>query len=175
MDYIDKIKSIYNSRSLNEQKILDLIIESFVKVDFQKLHFGETYSFILNEDILTIALQHKNNSDRRILFLLQKDFLEIHIECQIKVFNYLEVIDDSDKINELRDFLFLILGNPYQHIEYYLDDSLIKYTSIWSDNSIRNRTIYLEPFGRLIEVFNSKRIYEIKERVAESFLIDELN
>jgi hypothetical protein len=169
MDLIEEIRKIYNTRPPIEQICLDLIIEFFKNLNSNKLLIGENYSFVLNEGILTISLQHTDNNDRRILFLLQNDFIEIQLDCHIRIYYYENMVGDTIKTKEFKDFLLLILDRPYKHIEYYLNSNLVKYTTIWNDNSIKEKTIYIKPFGRFIEIFDRKRDYVKRESLAESF------
>lgn len=170
MNLDQEIKQIYNSRNSSEQACIDIFIDILGLIDPKKIKTGENHTFLKNNSILEIALQHKTEADRYVLFLFQSDFLEIHINSYIETFYFYNLVDNTEKKRKFRNLIFSILDSSYKYVEYYLKNELIKLTTVWDENFIPESTVYAKPFGRLKEKIQRKRKYQIKVSRAESFL-----
>jgi hypothetical protein len=174
MDLIQEINDIYNTRSPIEQSCLEILVNAFDLIDTDLLQTGKNHSFIQNDWILTISLQHKHDNDRLILFLFQNGFIEIQFDCYVEVYQYSDLLNNREIRDEFLNLVLKILDSSFKHIEYYFDNQLVKYTSIWDNDFLKEKTIFIKPFGRIIEKFKMNRQYVEKEIRAKSFLRNEL-
>jgi len=173
MDINKEINQVYNTRNSQDKKCIDILIDILGLIDPSKLLNGENHTRVNNNLVLEIVLQNKIDEDRIIILLFQGDFLEIHFDSYIKTYEYSDLIDNNNRQKELRELITKILGSTFKHVEYYHNNELIKYSSIWNKDFLPTKTIYLKPFGRIKEKLKPKKKYLKKELKAESFLREE--
>ena len=174
MDIIQEINDIYHTRVPIEQSCLEFMIDALELIDTEQLLLGENHSFIQNDSILTISLQHKLDTDRIILLLFQRGFIEIQFDSYIEVYQYSDIMNNIGVRKGFLSLVLTILDSSFKHIEYYSGNKLIKYTTIWDNDFLKEKTVYLKPFGRIIEKLTKKKQYIEREVKAKSFLRNEL-
>jgi hypothetical protein len=106
--------------------------------------------------------------------LFQNGFIEIQFDCYVEVYQYSDLLNNREIRDEFLNLVLKILDSSFKHIEYYFDNQLVKYTSIWDNDFLKEKTIFIKPFGRIIEKFKMNRQYVEKEIRAKSFLRNEL-
>ncbi len=173
MNLTESIKQYYKTRNASEQFCIDILSDIFEKIDSTKLLTGENHSHVSNDSILEIILQHKSDSDRIIVFLFQDFFVELHFNSTIRTYDLSTLIEIEGIKNEFLELTLQILDGRFRIIEYYRNDILIKYSYVYDDEFIPDKSYYSKPLGRIRENLTGHKNYIIKEKRAESFLIDE--
>ena len=172
MNLIEDIKKIYNTRTKAEQIFLSQIIDLFSLLDYNSLNKDDNHSFIKNDSILTISLQHILNKDRLVLVLFQHDFIEIQFAGRVEIIYLIDFEQNKVKIEDFRSLFMTILKSSYTIIEYFKDDKLIKYLTVWDNQFFPDKITYVKLFGLIKEKLTLRNVYHIKEKRIESFLIN---
>lgn len=173
MNVAESIKQSYKTRNASEQYCIDILFGIFERIDSKKLLAGENHSHVSNGSILEIVLQHKSDTDRIIVFLLQDLFIEIQFNSSVRTYYFSDLINNNEIREIFIELIFKILRGDFKTVEYYLNDTLTKYSYTWDDEYLPEKTHYLKAFGRIREKFTGQKRYKIVEKKAESFLVDD--
>ena len=173
MNVSESIKQFYKTRNASEQYCIDILSDIFERIDSEKLMTGENHSHISNGSILEIVLQHNSDTDRIIVFLFQDLFIEIQFNSSFRTYYFSDLINNNERREIFIELIFKILRGDFKTTEYYLNDTLTKYSYIWDDEYLREKTHYLKALGRIREKFTGQKRYKIVEKKAESFLVDD--
>ncbi|PTN04467.1 hypothetical protein C8N47_1312 [Mangrovibacterium marinum] len=173
MNVLESIKQFYKTRNASEQYCIDILSDIFEKIDSKKLLTGENHSHVSNGSILEIVLQHNSDSDRIVVFLFQDLFIEIQFNSFVRTYYFSDLINNNEIREIFIELISKILSGDFKTIEYYLKDTLTKYSYNWVNEYLPEKTHYLKAFGKIREKFTGQEEYKIVEKKAESFLIDD--
>jgi hypothetical protein len=173
MNVPESIKQFYKTRNTSEQYCIDILSDIFERIDSNKLLTGKNHSHISNGSIMEIVLQHNSDTDRIIVFLFQDLFIEIQFNSSVRTYYFSDLINNNVIREILIELIFKILRGDFKTIEYYLNDTLTKYSYSWDDEYLHEKTHYLKAFGRIRERLTGQKNYRIVEKRAESFFVDD--
>jgi hypothetical protein len=100
-------------------------------------------------------------------------FIEIQFNSSIRTYYFSDLINNNEIREIFKELIFKILRGDFKTIEHYSNDTLIKYSYIWNDEYLPQKTHYLKAFGKIREKFAGQKRYKIVEKKAGSFFVDD--